>query len=112
MSSKIALLTSLVFFAMFFLLSVDVICIQYHYSDLDSHGVAISYELARLENLNNENIEPLEEKHHVIIQNISNRNPEFGDIVEYTILREYKPIIVSSDVMEIKISRTTVIGYY
>ena len=112
MSSKIGLLISLMFFALFFLLSVDVIVIQYHYSDLDSQSVVIGYEISRLETLNEENITPIEEKHHVNIENISNRSPEFGDIVFYTISRDYQPLIVSNETMVIKVKRSVVIGYY
>ena len=112
MSSKLGLLISLVFFTMFFLLAIDIMCIQYHYSDLDCQSVVIGYELSHLESFNDENILEIEEKHHVIIVDISNKNPEFGDVIDYTILREYKPIIVSNDVMDIKIKRSVVIGYY
>ena len=112
MSSKIGLLLSLVIFTMFFLLSVDVMAIQYHYSDLDSQSVTIGFEIAHLETLNDENIEVLEEKHHVIITNISNKTPDYGEVIYYTILREYKPIIVSKEVMELKIERSSVRGYY
>ena len=112
MSSKLGLLISLVFFTMFFLLAIDIMCIQYHYSDLDAQSVVIGYELSRLDSFKDENISKIEEKHHVNIVNISNRTPEFGDVVDYVILRTYKPVIVSNDVMELKIQRSVVIGYY
>ena len=112
MSSKIGLLISLSFFILFFLLSIDVICIQYHYSDLDARSVSIGYDIAHLSVLNEGNIEELEGKHHVNIENISNRNPEFGDVIYYTISRSYHPLIVSNEEMVIKIERSIVIGYY
>ena len=112
MSSKIGLLISLVFFALFFLLSMDVMSIQYHYSDLDNQSIVIGYKLARVELISDEVISELEEKHHVIITNISNRTPCFGEVVNYTLLREYQPIIVSNEVMEFKVNRSVVIGYY
>ena len=112
MSSKIGLLISLMFFTMFFMLSIDMMCIQYQYSDLDSQSVVIAYEVSHLESITDENVSHIEEKHHVVIVDISNRNPEFGDVIDIVILREYKPIIVSNSPMEIKIKRSVVIGYY
>ena len=112
MSSKLGLLISLVFFTMFFLLAIDIMCIQYHYSDLDCQRVIIGYELAHLESLTDENIASIEEKHHVVMVDISNRNPEFGDVIYYTISRSYHPLIVSNEEMVIKIERSIVIGYY
>ena len=112
MSSKIGLLISLVFFTMFFLLSIDIICIQFYMSDLDSKSTIISYEISRLSKIDNDSIKNLEDKYQVSILNISNRTPNFGDVVSFTIEKDYRPIIVSNDEMEIKIERSTVIGYY
>lgn len=112
MSSKIGLLLSLVFFALFFVLSVDVMCIQYFYSDLDSKSVMIGYELSNLGEIKQEDIDAIEQRYHVIISYVSNFNPSFGDMIEYTLLKEYQPLIVSNDIMELKIERTTICGYY
>ena len=112
MSSKVGLLLSLIFFTLFFLLSIDVICIQYHYSDLDSQSVIIAVEMSRLSSYTDEAIAPIEEKHHVNIESISNRNPEFGDVIDFTITRSYHPLIVSNDEIIIKVNRSVVIGYY
>lgn len=112
MSSKIGLLFSLVFFTIFFLLAIDVMLIQYHYSDLDNQSIVIGYELAHLEVIEDEDIQELEDEHHVIITNISNKTPSFGDVIYYTVLKEYKPIIVSNESMELKIKRSVVVGYY
>ena len=112
MSSKLGLIISLMFFALFFSLSIDVICIQYFYSDLDSKSVLIGYELGRMKSINDESIHNLEDKYHVNIKDISNKDPKFGDVIEYVITVNYQPIIVSNEVMELQISRSTVIGYY
>ena len=112
MSSKIGLLISLVFFTMFFLLALDVMCIQYQYSDLDAQSVVIGYEIAHLETIDEENISHIEENHQVTIVNVSNHDPKFGDVVSYTIMRAYQPLIVSSETMEIVVNRSVVIGYY
>lgn len=112
MSSKLGLIISMLFFTLFFLLGVDVMCIQYYYSDLDAKSVAISYNISKVGRSDSEFISSLEERYNVRISNISPENPEFGDMVEYIVEKDYKPIIVSSDVLVLKIKRTTVIGYF
>ena len=61
MSSKIGLLISLIFFSLFFLLSIDIMCIQFHYSDLDSKSVFVAYDISRTEELNEEAIKQIED---------------------------------------------------
>lgn len=111
MSSKLGLLFSLVFFTMFFLLAVDVICIEYHYSDLDNKSIVVGYELAHLEVISDEEIERLEDEYHLVLMSISTREPNFGDVISYTVLRNYKPIIVSNENMELKVNRSVVVGF-
>ena len=112
MSSKIGLLISLVFFSLFFLLAVDVICIEYHYSYLDNKSTVIAHEISHVEVISDDLILDLENKHHVIISNISSRTPTYGEVIDFTIIKEYKPIIVSNEVMIIKVNRSTIVGYY
>ena len=72
----------------------------------------IGYELSSLGEIKQEDINDIEERYHVIITHISNPSPSFGDMIEYTLLKEYQPLIVSNDIMELKIERTTICGYY
>ena len=112
MSSKLGLIISLAFFSLFFVLSVDLMCVQYYYADLDNKSVVIGYELAHLDSYSNENIASIEDRYDVSIVDISNLNPGFGDSIDYILLKEYKPIIISNNVMEIKVKRSIVRGYY
>ena len=112
MSSKLGLIISMIFFMMFYTLSVDVICVQYFYSDLDTKGVAMGYEISMCPEIDEAFISSLEEKYQVTISNISPLEPEFGDMVTYTLTRTYKPIIISGEELEIKVKRSTVSGYY
>ena len=112
MSSKFGLLLSLLFFTLFFALSMDVISIQYLYAELDNKSSSIGYELSLRPSLEDKYIKDLEEKYEVSIVNVSNRNPSFGDVIEYSVSRSYKPLIISQEEMPIVIKRTTVMGYY
>ena len=112
MSSKIGLILSTLFFALFFFLSVDVLSIQYFYSDLDAKSISIGYEISKRMEIDRDFIVSLEEKYHITISDISPEEPEFGDMVTYTLSRTYQPIVVSREAMEIKVKRSIVIGYY
>lgn len=112
MSSKLGLIISMIFFMMFYMLSVDVICIQYFYSDLDTKGVVISYDISKCLEIDEEYISSLEEKYKVKISDVSPEEPVFGDMVSYTLIRTYKPIIISRDEIVIKVKRSAVCGYY
>ena len=111
MSSKIGLLFSLVFFTMFFLLAVDVMCIQYHYSDLDNKSIVVGYELAHLVVISDDEINKIEDEYHLVVMSISTREPNFGDVITYSVSRNYKPIIVSKEAMVLKVNRSVVVGY-
>ena len=97
---------------MFFMLSLDVIFIQYFYSDLDTKSIAVGYDISHCLEIDEEFISSLEEKYNVKISNVSPQEPDFGDMVSYTLTRTYKPIIVSKDEIAIQIKRSTVCGYY
>lgn len=112
MSSKLGLIFSMLFFSIFFLLSIDLICIQFSYNNLDSKGIAIGYEISKEMEIDNNFISSLEEKYHVQISDMSPEEPVFGDVVNYTLQCVYHPLIVSRNDMTITVKRSTVIGYY
>lgn len=111
MSSKLGTILSMLFFAMFFLFGVDLINLQYSYSELDSKSVTISYLISRNGTVDNSFINYLETKYKIGFQLISKENPTFGDEVEYIIYGQYNPIVLSKSPIEISIDRTTVIGF-
>lgn len=112
MSSKIALLISMLYFALLFLLGIDLALIQAQYSDLDSKSIAVTYEISSHGDASKSFIKELEEKYNVSIINISNSSPEFGDVVTYTLEKYYQPLILSSSSLAIRIKRVAVVGYY
>ena len=112
MSYKISLLFSTIFFALLFLLSVDVMCVQYHYSSLDTIAVAVGYEISSEGSTDEALLKQLEDKYNVKISNVSSNKPVYGDMVTYVVERDYKPIIISANLMKLRIQRATVIGYY
>ncbi len=112
MSYKISFILSMVFVAMFFLFSGDMISLQFLYSDLDAKSVTISYLISDHGMLDGDFISYIESKYNVDFVSADNYYPLFGDEVTYVLAKDYKPLIMSKENMRVSIQRTTVIGYY
>ena len=61
MSSKIGLILSMIFVAMFFVFGIDLICIQFIYSDLDAKSITISYLISQNGGLSSDLINEIED---------------------------------------------------
>ena len=112
MSSKIGAILSFIFVALFFFLSVDVICLQFSYSDLDSKGITIGYYIAKECRVDANFINYLNSRYNVKISNISESDIYYGDVVEFNVSSSYTPLIISNKPIDLTIKRSTVIGYY
>lgn len=102
----------MVFVTLFFAMGLDMICVQIIYNDLDSKGVAISYEISQYGTVNNEIKSSIESTYNVKFTCLTNCSPRFGDVVTYQISKDYRPIIIQQEMMTISIERTAIIGYY
>lgn len=102
----------MVFVCMFFLFSGDMISLQFIYSDLDAKSVTISYLISDHGFLDDSFISYIENKYNVDFVSADNYSPLFGEEVTYIIAKEYKPLVMSKEIMTVSIKRTTVIGYF
>ena len=112
MSYKLSFILSMIFVVMFFLFAGDLICLQFLYSDLDAKSITISYLISAHGGLDDAFIDSIEDKYKVDFVSADNYAPLFGDEVTYVIATNYKPLVMSKDMMTISVQRTTVIGYY
>lgn len=112
MSYKIGLILSMFLTIAFFLLGGDMICLSNAFSELDSTSITVGYLIAKNGRIDEQFLDTLEEKYNFNFLTISPVNPVHGEVVDFVISREYKPLILSSTVLTIKASRTTVMGYY
>lgn len=112
MSSKIGLIISMLFVAIFFLFGIDLICLEFNYSDIDSKSINISYYFSKSGRIDEEFVNTLEEKYNVDIIINNDRVPEFGEEINYLLVRDYKPIVLSNDPISIRIRRSAIVGYY
>ena len=97
---------------MFFAFGIDLICVQFIYNDLDAKSVAISYKISEYGTIDKTIKSNIESTFKVTFTCTSNCSPIFGDVVTYTISKNYKPIIMDSRDMVITIERNAVIGFY
>lgn len=112
MSSKFGLMLSMFFVVAFLLFGIDMIGIQFTYSELDQKAISISYLISKRGNIDDEYITSLENKYDVKFTCLSNCQPMFGDIVEYKLEDVYRPLVISKNEMVVSVYRSTVIGYY
>lgn len=112
MSSKLGILLSLTFVAIFFLFGADLIGIQYVYSSLDAKSVTIAYYIAKNGYLTDEYIEYIEEKFEVNFVCLNEIYPLYGDICDFELTTYYSPLVISNEDLAVKVYRSTVLGYY
>ena len=112
MSSKIALIASTLFLAVFLLLGGDMLCLSSVYSKLDSNSITIGYLIAKSGRVDSDYLSYLEESFNVTFLSVSPATPTSGDVVEFTIYKIYEPLIIPSKGIRLTASRSTVIGYY
>ena len=46
------------------------------------------------------------------IVEIGNSKPQIGELVKYKIYKQYKPLILANDLMEIAVVRSVMVGYF
>lgn len=112
MSYKISLLLSSIFIVLFFAFGIDLLSIQFVYTDLDSKSGAISYLISKHGLIDDAFVNSIEEKYNVEFTCIDNCAPAFGDVVTYTLSESINTLVTSKEPLNIVIKRTAVIGYF
>lgn len=112
MSSKIGTLLSFIFIAIYFVFGIDLMNLQFAYSDLDAKSVTISALISQQPSINSELETNIETKYGVSLTILNEEEPLFGDVIDFVISAEYKPLIISKETMTLQIKRSTVLGYY
>ena len=117
MSNKISLLLSIFFISLIFFCGVDLIMIQAMFSSLDSISETISFKISNNEITSDGDIAPSLKKYlldNFAIEIKSENKDQFifkeGDIYAYSLNKEYSPIILSINPINIEVKRYTVIG--
>ena len=112
MSYNLGIIISMVFVVAFVLLGGAMFCLSSFYSNLDNTSIAIGYLIAKSGRADKEYISYLETNYKVTFESITPASPTVGEVVEFTIYRMYRPLVISSNDIKVVASRSTVIGYY
>ena len=112
MSSKLGVLFSLIFVALFVVLGADLITVQYIYSDLDAKSTSIAYIISKAGGVTSSLSTQIEERYNVEFTCLSYCNSSPGDIVEFRISKKYQPMFISRDEVVLSVTRQALISYY
>ena len=112
MSSKIGTILSMLFVVMFFLFGTDLLCLEYAYSELDSKGITIAYQISKNSRIDGDFIAFLADKYEVTILADSSQSAEYGDVVKFIVEDTFDPLVIADEEMVISITREAIIGYY
>ena len=112
MSSKLGVILSMVFVVLFFLFGTDLLCLQQHYSELDSKGVMVAYHIAKNSRIDSDFVASLSNRYKVEILLDPNQSVNYGDVVKFVVKANFNPLIISNSEMVVAVSREAVIGYY
>ncbi|MGM9873342.1 MAG: hypothetical protein ACI31G_00250 [Bacilli bacterium] len=112
MGSKIGLILSFIFIALFTAFGIDLLTLQYQLSSLDSIATNVSYYIAKKGFIDDDFINQIESNYNVRFSCLTNCNPAFGDMLTYQLEKDYKPMIISADEITLKVVRTSMVGYY
>lgn len=111
MGSKLGVIISLLFVAMFTLLGADTMSIQYIYSNLDAKATNVAYVIAKT-GVTKATIEYIEREYDVTFTCLKNCAGIVGAPVDFKISVKYKPIIISNEELTLSITRQAIVGYY
>ena len=112
MSYNLAFILSMFFVVPLVLLGGDMYSLQAQYSALDNVAITVGYLISKNQRVDSDFLSALETNYKVTFENISPASPLPGDVVDFTIYRLYRPLIVSTNQIKIVARRNTVIGYY
>ena len=112
MSSKIGTILSLLFVALYVVLSADLITIQHIFSDLDAKSTSVAYLISKHGTVDDELINAVEDRYNVEFRCLSYCNSSPGDVVDFVISREYQPLFISREEITISVKRQAIISYY
>lgn len=110
MSYKLGLILSLSFVMSVLLLASDLLCVSMIHSNLDSLALTVSNRISIAGRLDNETISFVE-RENAHIQCLENCSPKLGDTMVYRIYRDYRPLIIAHEQIEVSVTRSAVVGY-
>jgi hypothetical protein len=112
MAYKMSLILSFLFVIHVFLLGGDIISAQYIYTEIDAVSMTVGNLISEYGGINEDIVLFVKNQCSGELSCLSNCIPKLGDPYVYKISCTFDPLIMSSEVMTISITRSIVIGYF
>lgn len=116
MSNTLSTMLSLLFIFIAFMFGVDLVMMQYIYTDLDSFSIQASYLVSKKGYITSEMKDVFLSTYGVKIypfeSNNLNQSYEEGFVYGFVLVKEYSPIALSNKPIELKVKRYAVINVY
>lgn len=97
---------------MIFVILGDVISVQFIYTNMDAVSLSAGYIISKQGYITEEVERLVENECGATIEPLNDSVPLYGSLYEFRIYRDYEPLFISDDTMEISITRSIIIGYY
>lgn len=81
-------------------------------TSLDAVAVTASYQISMSSKITPEIVAYVKKEANATIEKVGTEAVAFGEPLVFKVYRDYDPLIISSSVMTISITRSAVIGYF
>lgn len=112
MGYKVGFILSLLLIVELFILAGDIYSTQVIYTNLDAVSITAGNIISSKGGINNEVISYVRNNCGGEITAVGDEAPLFGSIYTFKISKNYKPMNFFTDVSEISVVRSVIIGYY
>ena len=112
MAYKLGFILSLIFLVQLFILLGDIVSIQMINTNLDAVSVTAGYLISQSGRITDQVRNLVMNEAGATIESTGEESPLIGGLFTFKITREYEPLIIKEDVMEISVERSVVIGYF
>lgn len=112
MGSKVGFILSLLFVIQLFVITTDIMSIQFIYTNLDAVSVTVGQMISKSGKISDEVVNLVYELTGGNIEEIGENSSLIGSAFRYRIFKNYDALIIDNKQMTIAVSRSVVIGYY
>lgn len=110
MGSSLGFMLSLFFSVQVVAYVGDLVSLQFVYSAMESVATTVGHMISVDGYISPRAEEYAKNKIYAYVEPISKAS-QIGEIFEFAIIKEYKPIIISSSIMKLHIERSVMLGY-
>ncbi len=114
MSNKFGTMLGIFILFICFMFGVDLVSMQYNYTNMDALSTNISYEISKNGCLSKEIINKYKNNYDIYLYPYDSDDKKYkeGESYGYVLEKDYSPIIISNSTIKLRIQRFTIINVY